>query len=82
MRRARPAGGAEYDALGDRARAGLPGTLVLFRGHTTIHRVTPVVGGSTRLLATFIYSPTPGTRMLAVNQQTFFGRVVDGIADG
>ena len=59
-----------------------PGTLVLFRGHTTIHRVTPVVGGSTRLLATFIYSPTPGTRMLAVNQQTFFGRVVDGIADG
>ena len=55
-----------------------PGTLVLFRGHLTMHRVTHVTGDTTRLLATFVYSPRPGARMLAVNQQTFYGRVIDG----
>ena len=54
------------------------GTMVLFRGHMTMHRVTQVVGATTRLLATFVYSPQPGARMLAVNQQTFYGRIVDG----
>ena len=54
------------------------GTLVLFRGSRTLHRVTRVTGSVTRLLATLSYSPEPGTRLSAVNQRTFYGRVIDG----
>ncbi len=54
-----------------------PGTLVLFKGSRTIHRVTAIEGPTTRLLATMTYAPEPGARLSAVNQQTFYGRVTD-----
>jgi hypothetical protein len=50
-----------------------PGTLVLFRGSHTIHRVTAVEGATTRLLATMTYAPEPGARLAAVTQRTFYG---------
>jgi hypothetical protein len=50
------------------------GTLVLFKGSRTVHRVTPVIGDTTRLLATMTFSPEPGARLSAVNQMTFYGR--------
>jgi alkylated DNA repair dioxygenase AlkB len=57
------------------------GTLVLFQGSRTMHRVTEVTGPTTRLLATLSYSPLPGARLSAVNQQTFYGRAIDGAAE-
>ncbi len=48
------------------------GTLVLFTGSRTVHRVTPVEGSTTRLLATMTFSPEPGTRLSAINQKTFY----------
>ncbi len=50
-----------------------PGTLVVFKGSRTIHRVTTVDGPTTRLLATMTYAAEPGTRMAAVTQKTFYG---------
>ncbi len=50
------------------------GTLVLFKGSRTVHRVTAVEGSTTRLLATMTFSPEPGARLSPVNQMTFYGR--------
>ncbi len=57
------------------------GTLVLFQGSRTLHRVTEVTGPTTRLLATLSYSPQPGARLTSVTQQTFYGRAIDGVAE-
>jgi hypothetical protein len=51
------------------------GTLVLFTGSRTIHRVTEIEGSVTRLLATMTFSPEPGARLSATNQATFYGRI-------
>ena len=37
-----------------------PGTLMLFRGHYSLHRVKRVTGNRARLLAILSYNPTPG----------------------
>ncbi len=66
---------------GVRSLAQSAGTLVLFRGSRTLHRVTKVTGSVTRLLATLSYSPEPGTRLSAFTQRTFYGRVVDGVSE-
>lgn len=50
---------------------------MLFKGSGTIHRVTAIEGHTTRLLATMTYSPEPGARLSAVNQQIFYGRVTN-----
>ena len=57
------------------------GTLVLFQGSRTVHRVTEVTGPTTRLLATLSYSPQPGARLTAVTQEMFYGRAIDGAAE-
>ena len=36
-----------------------PGSIVLFRGDNTLHRVTPTKGGTYRILSTFLYEETP-----------------------
>jgi hypothetical protein len=69
------------DRAGVRALRQSGGTLVLFTGSRTVHRVTAVAGQTTRLLATLSYAPQPGARLTAVTQQTFYGRSVDGAAD-
>ena len=51
-----------------------PGTLVLFQGRYSIHRVTPVKGSQDRLLAVLSYDEQPDQRMAAFTQQTFYGR--------
>ena len=38
-----------------------PGTLVLFQGRYSIHRVTPIEGDVPRLVALLAYDTKPGT---------------------
>ena len=51
------------------------GDLVLFRGRYTLHRVTPVEGTRTRMLAVLSYDTTPGVMLTEHNRRLFFGRV-------
>ncbi len=51
-----------------------PGTLVLFQGRYSIHRVTQVHGHRDRLLAVLSYDEQPGQRMSEFTQRTFYGR--------
>lgn len=43
------------------ARILMPGTLNVFRGQDTAHRVTPVGGDRARIIAEFVYDIRPGT---------------------
>ena len=52
-----------------------PGTLVLFRGKNSIHRVTPTIGNKTRMLVVLAYNTKPGVSLSKSAQMTFFGRV-------
>ena len=52
-----------------------PGTLVLFRGKNSIHRVTPTKGNKTRMLVVLAYNTKPGVSLSKSAQMTFFGRV-------
>ena len=52
-----------------------PGTLVLFRGLESIHRVTPVKGEKTRILAVLAYNSKPGIKLSEEARMTFFGRL-------
>ena len=51
-----------------------PGDLVLFRGRNALHRVTRVVGTTTRSLVIFAYNERPDASMSEAALQTFFGR--------
>lgn len=51
-----------------------PGTLNVFRGKHTAHRVTPVEGTTPRVIAVFSYFETPGVRFTAEEQRGFYGR--------
>lgn len=51
------------------------GTLVLFRGRNAIHRVTPVAGGRTRMLAVLAYNREPGVSLSETSQMMFYGRI-------
>ena len=52
-----------------------PGTLLLFEGRNSIHRVTPIVGQTTRLVALLAYDTKPGTRSSKGLQMARYGRV-------
>lgn len=52
-----------------------PGTLVLFRGGNSMHRVTPVRGQKTRMLAVLAYNAEPGVELSESARMTFFGRL-------
>ena len=54
-----------------------PGTLVLFRGKNSIHRVTPTRGNKTRMLVVLAYNTSPGISLSKSAQITFFGRTAD-----
>ncbi len=61
-----------------------PGTLVLFRGRDSLHRVTKVVGDITRILVVFAYNEKAGIELSEEARLTFFGRTgvpVDVIID-
>lgn len=51
-----------------------PGTLNVFRGKNTAHRVTPVEGALDRVIAVFSYFETPGVRMSDKDKIGFYGR--------
>jgi hypothetical protein len=52
----------------------VPGTLNVFRGRNTAHRVTPVEGSTARRVAVFSFYDRPGVRMTPDTQRGFYGR--------
>ena len=54
-----------------------PGTLSMFRGKYSLHRVTPVSGEQVRINAVLAYSATPGDKLNALTQELFYGRRSD-----
>lgn len=51
-----------------------PGTLMLFEGRWSLHRVTPVVGATTRHVALFGYDTKPGTMSSELLKAIRYGR--------
>ncbi len=51
------------------------GALVLFRGRNALHRVAPVEGSATRMLAVLAYNSEPGIALSESARMTFFGRL-------
>ncbi len=51
-----------------------PGTLNVFRGRDTAHRVTPVEGPVARMIAVFSFYDRPGVRFTEAEQRGFYGR--------
>jgi hypothetical protein len=51
-----------------------PGTLMLFEGRWSLHRVTPVVGGTPRHVALFGYDTRPGTMSSELLKLVRYGR--------
>lgn len=62
----------ERDAI--RTMSGEPGTLALFRGHWSPHRVTPVEGMRVRINAVLSYAGAPGHRLGPETYRLFYGR--------
>ncbi|QUJ76832.1 2OG-Fe(II) oxygenase [Sulfitobacter albidus] len=52
-----------------------PGTLVLFRGRNSIHRVSPNESDRTRMLAVLAYNNAPGIALSESARMTFYGRL-------
>jgi hypothetical protein len=50
------------------------GTLLLFEGRNSIHRVTPIHGDTTRLVALLAYDTKPGTCSSKLLQKSRYGR--------
>ena len=57
-----------------RTMSGEPGTLALFRGHWSPHRVTPVEGARMRVNAVLSYARAPGHRLGEETYRLFYGR--------
>ena len=51
------------------------GTLVLFRGLNSLHRVTPTIGNRTRILVVLAYNNKAGISLSETARMTFFGRL-------
>ncbi len=51
-----------------------PGTLNVFKGKNTAHRVTPVVGDQARVIAVFSYYESPGVSFSKEERLGFYGR--------
>ena len=51
-----------------------PGTLNVFRGRNTAHRVTPVRGKKSRMIAVFSYFDRPGVVFTESERLGFYGR--------
>ena len=54
----------------------IAGTLLLFAGRTSLHRVSPVAGTTPRLVALMGYDTSPGTRSTETLQLARYGRAV------
>ena len=51
-----------------------PGTLNVFRGRNTAHRVAPVRGSTPRIIAVFSYYERPGVTFTSEERRGFYGR--------
>lgn len=51
-----------------------PGTLNIFKGKNTAHKVTPVKGKKDRIMAVFSFFDRPGVRFTPEEQTGFYGR--------
>ncbi len=51
------------------------GTLSMFNGHGSLHRVAPVTGTRERIIALFNYMAEPGYIFSEEIQRKFFGRL-------
>jgi hypothetical protein len=51
-----------------------PGTLALFRGRLSPHRVTPISGATPRINAVLSYAAEPDAVLSAAARRIFFGR--------
>jgi len=52
-----------------------PGALVMFRGRDALHRITPTLGHTTRVLAVFAYNTQEGIKLSDSAKRTFYGRL-------
>jgi hypothetical protein len=52
-----------------------PGTLLIFAGRHSLHRVSPIEGRTERLVALFGYDTRPDTKSTAHLQRKRYGRV-------
>jgi hypothetical protein len=52
-----------------------PGTLLVFAGRYSIHRVSPIVGDTPRLVALLGYDAKPGTMSSELLKEVRYGRV-------
>ena len=52
-----------------------PGTLMLFRGRNAMHRVTPTIDRTTRILVVLAYNIEPGIALSKAARIPFFGRL-------
>lgn len=52
-----------------------PGDLVLFRGRNSMHRVTPSLGPTARILVVFAFNTEPGIGLSDSAKETFYGRL-------
>lgn len=50
-----------------------PGALFVFLGEHSLHRVTPVIGTKRRLIAIYLYDPTPGRRSVRSSNIRLYG---------
>jgi hypothetical protein len=50
-----------------------PGTLTLFRGRSSLHRVTPIGRGSARMNAVLAYASVPDHRLEPLTRELFYG---------
>ena len=77
------AGEMNYDGVSDLLDGTLapdvlsmePGTLVLFRGRNSVHRVSPNESDRTRILAVLAYNSEPGISLSENARRTFYGRI-------
>jgi len=79
----RSAGDENYDAVGDLLRGGRgrvarlpmrPGTLLIFEGRNSIHRVSPIAGDALRYVALLAYDTKPGTTSTELLRLSRYGR--------
>jgi hypothetical protein len=62
------------ERAGIRTLRGAAGTLALFRGHLSPHRVTPVEGSTCRINVVLAYATVPDARLSEHARQLFYNR--------
>ena len=67
--------GQDLTCLGAQQADMQPGTLVIFCGHNSMHRVTPVQGKTSRILAVLSYEQKANVHLNEYTRMKFYGRL-------